>query len=100
MTEKQRLDDALKPFYTISQILRKGDSHSIESYLHICSAFISKYSLVFEDKESLTLLVSQINAAYHRRDFVSLADIFEFEITEYLKAEFSKLRNSDYSYLN
>ncbi len=90
MMDKAKLEDALKPFYAIAQLLRQGDASMIESHLHVCSAFISKYALLFDDTETLTLLVSQINQAYRRKDYVCLADIFEYELTSFLRLELAK----------
>ncbi len=82
-----KTEDILTPFIRLAHILRSGDSHSIEGVLNICNLLIAKYANVFQDKKQLTALLASINSAYQRRDYVCLADIYEYEMTAYLKAE-------------
>ncbi len=93
--QNEKFDEILAPFIQLAHLFRIGDTHSIESTLHICSAFIAKYSVVFKNKQLLTELLAQINSAYQRHDYVALADIFEYEIVAYLKAELADIVASE-----
>ncbi len=87
MELNKKTEDILTPFVRLAHIFRSSDPHSIESALNICNLLLSKYSRVFQDKQQLTTLLASINSAYRRRDYVCLADIYEYEMTAYLKAE-------------
>ncbi len=87
METRNKTEDILAPFIQLAHIFRCGDSHSVEKTLAICNALIMKYLAIFQDRKTLTELLAAINQAYQRRDYVGLADIYEYEMTAYLKAE-------------
>ncbi len=87
MQAKIKTEDIFTPFIYLAQVLRSGDTHSIENALHNCNLLIARYLTLFQNKEQLTILLASINSTYQRRDYVCLADIYEYEMTAYLKAE-------------
>ncbi len=98
MSETQPIQDVLAPFIHLAHAFRNGDFNSIERMLTACNLILDKYLVAFQDRKTLTALLASINDAYQRRDFVNLADIYEYEMTAYLKAEieqFSKMSEDD-----
>ncbi len=87
MHDNMKTEDILAPFIHLAHVMRSGDTRSIGLPLKNCNLLIAKYLSVFQDKEQLTMLLASINSAYQRRDYVCLADIYEYEMTAYLKAE-------------
>ncbi|MCA0934909.1 hypothetical protein LCL85_04935 [Vibrio alginolyticus] len=87
MEISNKTEEILTPFIQLAHIFRNGDAYSLDSALTICNALIIKYLAIFQDKKMLTELLASINQAYQRRDHVGLADIYEYEMTAYLKAE-------------
>lgn len=87
MERINKTEEVLAPFIQLAHVLRNGDTYSLDSSLAMCNTFIIKYLAIFQDKKTLTELLASINDAYQRRDFVNLADIYEYEMTAYLKAE-------------
>ncbi len=87
MGNSNKTEEILAPFVQLAHTLRNGDAYSLDSALSICNALIMKYLAIFQDKKTLTELLASINQAYQRRDHVGLADIYEYEMTAYLKVE-------------
>ncbi len=87
MEISNKTEEVLTPFIQLAHILRNGDTHAIETLLDVCNSLLAKYSMAFQDKKTLTDLLASINQAYQRRDNVGLADIYEYEMTAYLKVE-------------
>lgn len=87
MEISNKTEEVLVPFIQLAHILRNGDTHAVESLLGVCNTLLAKYSAIFQDKKTLTELLASINQTYQRRDHVGLADIYEYEMTAYLKAE-------------
>ncbi len=98
METSNKTEDVLTPFIQLAQFLRNGDAYSLDRALVSCNALIMKYLSIFQDKKTITELLAAINQAYQRRDHVGLADIYEYEMTAYLKAEiegFSKTNSTN-----
>ncbi len=98
METNNKTEEILAPFVQLAHTFRNGDAYSIDKPLAFCNGLIMKYLAVFQDKKTLTELLASINQAYQRRDHVGLADIYEYEMTAYLKAEieqFSKMSEDD-----
>ncbi len=87
MEIKNKTEEVLTPFIQLAHILRNGDAYSLDNALSFCNTLLMKYLAIFEDKKTLTELLASINQAHQRRDHVGLADIYEYEMTAYLKAE-------------
>lgn len=87
MKTTQKVEDVLTPFVHLAHIFRSGDIQPVDQALTVCNVLLAKYLPMFKDKQTLTNLLANINAAYKRQDYVSLADIYEYEMTTYLKAE-------------
>ncbi|MEX3074131.1 hypothetical protein AB3Y13_20475 [Vibrio alginolyticus] len=95
MEISNKTEEILTPFIQLAHIFRNGDAYSLDSALIICNALIIKYLAIFQDKKMLTELLASINQAYQRRDHVGLADIYEYEMTAYLKAEIENFAKTD-----
>ncbi len=95
MSESKPIQDVLTPFIHLAHAYRVGNNYSIEKMLITCNFILQKYLIAFQDKKTLTTILASINSANRRRDLVCLADIYEYEMTAYLKAEIENFSKAD-----